>query len=137
MDRENSLTPLYMQLREIIRYKIESGEYAPCMVLPSENDMVDEYAVTRQTVRNAVDTLIQEGLLRRVPGKGVYVVAGALDRDLEVLQGFTQTMLDRNVTPSIRVLKRQIRSAGEKIRHDVRDPAGGRDILYQKNVLRK
>lgn len=114
MDRENSLTPLYMQLREIIRYKIESGEYAPWMVLPSENDMVDEYAVTRQTVRNAVDTLIQEGLLRRVPGKGVYVVAGALDRDLEVLQGFTQTMLDRNVTPSIRVLKRQIRSAGEK-----------------------
>lgn len=114
MDRENSLTPLYMQLREIIRYKIESGEYAPCTVLPSENDMADEYAVTRQTVRNAVDTLIQEGLLRRVPGKGVYVVAGALDRDLEVLQGFTQTMLDRNVTPSIRVLKRQIRSAGEK-----------------------
>jgi len=39
------------------------------MVLPSENEPADEYAATRQTVRNAIDTLANEGLLR-VAGKG-------------------------------------------------------------------
>lgn len=114
MEKTNDLTPLYIQLREIIRFKIESGEYAPLTPLPSENEIADEYAVTRQTVRNAVDTLINEGLLRRVPGKGVYVLGDSINRDLEVLKGFTQTMLDRNVMPSTKVLKKQLRPAGAK-----------------------
>ena len=37
-----------------------------------------------------------------------------IERDLEVLKGFTQTMLDRNVMPSIKVLKKRIRPAGAK-----------------------
>ena len=114
MDKASGLTPLYMQLREIVRYKIETGEFAPCTALPSENELADEYAVTRQTVRNAIDTLVNEGLLRRVAGKGVFVLGTRIERDLEVLKGFTQSMLDRNVTPSIKVLKKMIRPAGAK-----------------------
>ena len=114
MDKASGLTPLYMQLREIVRYKIETGEFAPCTALPSENELADEYAVTRQTVRNAIDTLVNEGLLRRVAGKGVFVLGTRIERDLEVLKGFTQTMLDRNVMPSIKVLKKMIRPAGAK-----------------------
>ncbi len=72
MDKASGLTPLYMQLREIIRYKIETGEFAPCTALPSENELADEYAVTRQTVRNAIETLVNEGLLRRVAEKAGY-----------------------------------------------------------------
>lgn len=114
MDQTNAAAPFYMQLREIVRYKIETGEYAPCTVLPSENELADEYATNRQTVRNAIDTLVNEGLLRRVAGKGVYVLGKKVERDLEILQGFTQTMLDRNITPSIKVVKKVVRSAGEK-----------------------
>lgn len=114
MEQASGLTPLYMQLREIVRYKIETGEYAPCTALPSENELADEYAVTRQTVRNAIDTLVNEGLLRRVAGKGVFVLGAHMERDLEVLEGFTQTMLDRNVTPSIKVVKKLLRPAGAK-----------------------
>lgn len=114
MTHENEQAPFYMQLREIVRCKIETGEYAPCTALPSENELADEYATNRQTVRNAIDTLVNEGLLRRVAGKGVYVLGKKMDRDLEVLQGFTQTMLDRNVTPSIKVVKKITRPAGDK-----------------------
>ena len=110
MTHENEQAPFYMQLREIVRCKIETGEYAPCTALPSENELADEYATNRQTVRNAIDTLVNEGLLRRVAGKG----GKKMDRDLEVLQGFTQTMLDRNVTPSIKVVKKITRPAGDK-----------------------
>lgn len=114
MDYMNRQAPLYMQLREVIRCKIEAGEYAPCTALPSENELADEFATNRQTVRNAIDALVNEGLLRRVAGKGVYVLGKKMERDLEVLQGFTQTMLERNVTPSIKVVKKALRKAGEK-----------------------
>lgn len=114
MEYMNRQAPLYMQLREIIRCKIEAGEYAPCTALPSENELADEFATNRQTVRNAIDALVNEGLLRRVAGKGVYVLGKKMERDLEVLQGFTQTMLERNVTPSIKVVKKALRKAGEK-----------------------
>ena len=85
MDKASGLTPLYMQLREIVRYKIETGEFAPCTALPSENELADEYAVTRQTVRNVIDTLVNEGLLRRVAGKGVFVLGTRIERDLDCL----------------------------------------------------
>ena len=114
MDHINGQAPFYMQLREIVRYKIETGEYAPCTALPSENELADTFSTTRQTVRNAIDALVNEGLLRRVAGKGVYVLGKKIQRDLEILQGFTQTMLDRNVTPSIKVVKKTVRKAGEK-----------------------
>ena len=114
MEYGNGQAPFYMQLREIVRVKIETGEYAPCTALPSENELAETFATTRQTVRNAIDALVNEGLLRRVAGKGVYVLGKKINRDLEVLQGFTQTMLDRNVTPSIKVVKKVTRKAGEK-----------------------
>ena len=113
MDYNNGQIPIYMQMREIIRYKIERGEYAPCTALPSENDLAEEFATNRQTVRNAIDTLVNEGLLRRVAGKGVYVLGKKMERYLEILQGFTQTMLDRKVTPSIKVVKKVVRKAGD------------------------
>lgn len=58
--------------------------------------------------------LANEGLLRRVAGKGVFVPESHIERDPEVLKGFTQTMPDRNVMHSIKVLKKMIRSAGAK-----------------------
>ena len=64
----NYRTPIYLQLREIVRTKIEDGEYLPGTAIPSENDMAATYGISRITVRSAVDALVNEGLLRRVQG---------------------------------------------------------------------
>ena len=58
--------------------------------------------------------LANVGLLRRAAGKGVFVPGSHSERDPEVLKGVTQTMPDRNVMPSIKVLKKMIRPAGAK-----------------------
>ena len=105
--------PLYLQMRELVRSKIEAGEYPPLTALPSECELAESYGITRQTVRSAIDILVQEGLLRRVPGKGVYVLCRKMERDLDELQGFTQTMLDKHLKPSIKVVSRAMRPAGE------------------------
>lgn len=105
--------PIYLQLREVVRSKIEDGEYAPGTAIPSENVLAATYGINRLTVRNAIDALVSEGLLKRVQGKGVYVVA-QIERDLEVLGGFTQTMDEKNVQTKRKILLKGQRKAGEK-----------------------
>jgi DNA-binding GntR family transcriptional regulator len=44
--------------------------------LPSENELADWYGVARMTVRRAHEKLTERGLVRVVPGKGTFIVAG-------------------------------------------------------------
>lgn len=107
------LAPVYIQLREVVRSKIEDGEYAPGTAIPSENMLAEIYGVNRLTVRSAIDALVSEGLLKRVQGKGVYVMA-KYERDLEALGGFSQTMKEQQVSSGKKILQRGQRVAGEK-----------------------
>lgn len=110
----NYKSPIYLQLREVIRSKIEEGEYLPGMAIPSENDLADTYGINRMTVRSGIDALVSEGILKRVQGKGVYVVGNKVERDLETLGGFTQTMREKNTKPHTKVLIKALRKAGDK-----------------------
>ncbi|MBQ3338718.1 MAG: GntR family transcriptional regulator [Atopobiaceae bacterium] len=107
-------SPIYLQLREVVRSKIEEGEYLPGMAIPSENELSEMYGVNRLTVRNAVDALVNEGLLRRIQGKGAFVVGDRLERDLDSLSGFRQTIHERNAEPGTKVLAKTRRKAGGK-----------------------
>ena len=62
--------PLYAQLDEILRSRIASGEWAAGMMVPSENAIARQYGISRMTARGVLNSLADEGLLVRVPGKG-------------------------------------------------------------------
>ncbi len=126
-------SPIYLQLREVVRTKIEEGEYLPGIAIPSENELADTYGINRLTVRNAIDALVGEGLLKRIQGKGVYVVGNKVERDLDTLSGFTQTMLSKNTHPSTKILIKALRKAGNKYGHIFSiDP--DEDIYYIKRI---
>lgn len=107
-------SPIYLQVRKAIRENIENGDYLPGTSIPSENELAKLYGINRQTVRNAIALLIKEGLLKSVQGKGVYVVGSKMERDLDTLGGFTQTMRERGAIPSTKVLMKVVRQAGDK-----------------------
>ncbi len=109
--------PIYLQLREVVRTKIEEGEYLPGRAIPSENELAEFYGINRLTVRNAIDALVAEGLLKRVQGKGIYVVGNKIERDLETLGGFTQTMREKHTEPSTKILIKAQRPADVKYAH--------------------
>lgn len=67
-------TPVYLQLADILRGRIRSGELAPNRPLPSYTALVQEYGVARGTAAKAVGVLTGEGLVRIVPGKGAFVI---------------------------------------------------------------
>jgi len=66
-------TPLHVQLAAILRRAIKSGEYGPRDVLPSESQLMQEHGVARGTVRQAIETLRNEGLVVTIRGRGTFV----------------------------------------------------------------
>ncbi len=66
--------PVYLQLASILREMITSGEIAPRTPIPSVKGLAQRYEVAAGTAEKAVGVLRAEGLVRTVPGRGVYVV---------------------------------------------------------------
>lgn len=108
----NAKSPLYLQLREVVRDRIESGEYAPGCPIPSESSLAKTYGVNRLTVRSALDALVEEGMIKRVQGKGAFVVGTRVERDLDNLTGFHQAIEGSSANPGVRILEKSRRKAG-------------------------
>lgn len=97
-------TPLYHQLKQIVRAEIERGAYQPGDQLPTESELIQRYSVSRITVRQALDELEGEGLIVRRHGKGTYVAEKRVEQDLVRLTDFVEDMEIAGLAPSSRVL---------------------------------
>lgn len=65
--------PLYHQLKELLTERIESGEWAPGDRLPTESEFSTQFGVSRVTVRQALQLLVNQGLVERRQGLGTFV----------------------------------------------------------------
>lgn len=63
----------HQEIAEDLRRKINSGEYAPGSQLPTEPQLGERYRASRNTVRLAVMTLVNEGLIQLNRGRGMFV----------------------------------------------------------------
>jgi DNA-binding GntR family transcriptional regulator len=66
--------PAYLQVADLLRARIASGEIPPGSFLPSLRAITEQYEVARMTAERAVGLLRAEGLVRGVPGRGVVVL---------------------------------------------------------------
>ncbi len=64
---------VYRQLAAILRDKITSGEWPKRSKIPPIPELADTYGVAPMTVRRAIDVLVEEGLVIRVPSRGTFV----------------------------------------------------------------
>jgi GntR family transcriptional regulator len=69
--------PLYRQVADVLRGRIERGELLPNRPVPSATALVQEFGIARGTALRALEVLRQEGLVRTVAGRGTYVVPPA------------------------------------------------------------
>jgi len=71
----SQLLPIYYQIKQHIKTGIVHKELGPGEKIPSENQLADHFKVTRVTVRQAIQLLVQEGLLVKRQGNGTFVTA--------------------------------------------------------------
>ncbi len=70
-----TFSPLYRQIKTLILQGLESGEWRPGGLIPSESLLASRYGVSQGTVRKAIDEMAAENLLVRRQGKGTYVAS--------------------------------------------------------------
>lgn len=106
--------PIYLRIRSDIKSRISGGEFAPGTAIPSESDLARHYGTTKLTVRNAIDGLVEEGIVARLQGKGTFVSQGLADENPSSHQprGFRDSQGGLRRAPSVRVLENSVRAAG-------------------------
>lgn len=102
---KNSPIPLYFQLKEIINRSIDNKTYLPGDILPSENELSDKYKISRMTVKQALDSLASEGIVKRIKGKGTFVAEKKIEKNIHGLTGFSEDMILRGMKPSSEVIQ--------------------------------
>lgn len=74
------MPPKYQTIAEEISLHIRAGKYADAQTLPTEMELVEEYRVSRQTVRQALSVLVGNGLIEKRQGSGSYIRRGPAER---------------------------------------------------------
>ncbi len=102
---KQSHIPYYYQLADILREVIQqSATGSATEFLPSENELVQSYQVSRATVRQALSVLEMEGLVHRAKGKGTYIAKHRVRYPLTQLISTVDDMKRRGWEPGVEVL---------------------------------
>lgn len=115
--------PRYQVIRESLAEEIKR-HFGPGDQLPSESQLAERFAVNRHTLRRSVDLLVQDGLVERRRGVGLFVLEPLVDYPLK-----PKTRLSANLRHSTRggkrkPLRRFIEEAGENIARRLEIPTG-------------
>jgi GntR family transcriptional regulator len=100
----NSRTPLYEQLEDGLRGRIETGALPAGAVLPPEPELAERLGVSRQTVNQALTNLARRGAVTRRRGVGTFVASPYVEQPLDGLYSFLRTLLAQGHLPATRLL---------------------------------
>lgn len=127
-------TPLYVQLKDALVSEIGAGDLKPGDRVGSESELERQHGVSRITVRQALKTLVQEGALYRVPGKGTYVAARKV-APLAAFTSFSENMRAQGLTPSYRLLAAEVIDPPLPVRQELRLGDRGRAFRIERLLL--
>ncbi len=122
---KNSSEQLYLQIRRILLKAIREQDLAPGQKIPSVTELSELTDVSRMTVRQALQALIDEGWLYTVPGKGTFVSESPrIEQDLQYLSGWTEEISAQGMRPSTRVVSLEIIPADRVVANHLEIPVG-------------
>ena len=110
----SSPVPLYYQLAQQLESAIEHGRLAPGSLLGNEIELAGRLGLSRPTVRQAISSLVDKGLLVRRRGIGTQVVHSQVKRPLE-LSSLYDDLKAAGQSPATRVLRNEIQPASAEV----------------------
>jgi len=129
---KNSMVPIYYQIQDQIREKIENEELIPGTKLPSERELSSELDVNRATVRKAMRGLITEGLCTKKVGKGIYIDDEKITMNLHNTSGTTSFINKLGLKIETNLISKKIIDIDKKI-NTILDNEDNK-LLYIKRV---
>jgi GntR family transcriptional regulator len=110
----DSRLPLHVQIENALESTIANGTWRPGKRLPSEDALIERFAVSRTTIRTAIQSLIARGLLQIHRGRGTFVVQPRIVQELTGLTGFIE---DESLGPDpfVQILDRRVVAASETV----------------------
>ena len=112
-----SQTPYYLQIYTVLKERIDTGIYKENAMLPSENELVKEFEVTRLTIRNSIKKLKDEGRIYTLKGKGSFVNANSskIEHSLFKFYSFGRDYASSGIETQTEVIQAFIENADEEI----------------------
>lgn len=101
-------SPIYIQIHNRLRKAVEDGQWQVGDKIPSERELAIQFGVSRMTLRQAVQTLVEEGLLERRVGAGTYVANRKVQERMSGVTSFTELMEQAGKVPSSRTVSYHI-----------------------------
>jgi GntR family transcriptional regulator len=125
---------LYLEVAEKIKSEFSDGRFSPGALLPSENDLVTAFEVSRTTVRKALSRLEDEGFLERRQGQGTFLSHGRYTRHVSSRLDFVSHGQRSGGRPTTKVLARGLRP--KSIAETSLFNAPSNDQVFEINRLR-
>ncbi|QPG03643.1 GntR family transcriptional regulator [Latilactobacillus sakei] len=97
-------SPVYIQIHNQLKKDIEAGKWSIGDRIPSERELALNFEVSRMTLRQAVQTLVDEGILERRIGAGTYVANRKVQEKMSGVTSFTDLMTAQGKTPSSKTI---------------------------------
>lgn len=124
---------LHRQLLSELVERIEVGSIGIGDRLPSEANLVQDYGVSRTTARRALDELRRQGLVRREPGRGTFLVSPRLRSDLAYLHSFSEEIKRWGYRPGARLIL-QKKTRADKSLAKLLGVEPGEEVLFIRRL---
>lgn len=107
----NKNVALYQQVKDILIQRIQKQIWPPHTLIPTEQELMQEFDVSRTTIRQAISILVQDGLLEKRQGKGTIVKPQRLVGSLGRLKGFAEEVLEKGQVPHSKLIRAEFSSS--------------------------
>lgn len=125
--------PLYYQLGEILKQKLEGGEWEPGTLFPSERELEEYFEVSRAVVRPALSLLERDGDIYRRRGSGTYVAA---PKRRVPIRGLIRSLREDRFSDSRLAVLRIRRQTNDQAIADFLDVSRGETVAQVTSILR-
>lgn len=127
--------PLYRQLAAYLRIQIQTGVLQPGDMMIAENSLCEILNVSRTTVRQSMNKLVEEGLLVRYRGKGTYIANSKIKRNMNYLYNFTEDMKAIGAVPGSKILKAEVlKNCTDAIADKLKLPTAKAPVFYLERL---
>lgn len=132
VDRYADPTPLYARIESSLAADIIQGAIPAGAQLPNEDRLVEQFDVSRTTVRKAIQNLVNRKLVEIRRGKGTFAVQPKIAQELTELSGFVEDMQALGRNPTARLIDKQVVAADDAVARQLALAPGTRVMRIQR-----